>query len=280
MSLKRKRSLSPPFDSTTSTEIYRSEPIDDRLSTFIAVFSPTVPAKTLQASDEFKTATHRVAGWRKPSNQKAIATSNSQPRQLYTTGFDDDGEKFGGKHVVQVLDAEKVEGAVVVARWYGGVLLGPVRFTHIEECTRQAVRAWKTAVAAEAEKKRRLETEEKDRMRLVGVLGERDQSIATLRALLLEKEKAGSDNDGSNTSGSQDGVSIKTTPIKSIDYHALPLERLKVLEKARDASIGFLLKKIDQAEERQQKTTITAKADPSQTRSASVAPRTSPSKPS
>jgi hypothetical protein len=34
-----------------------------------------------------------------------------------------------------------------------------------------------------------------------------------------------------------------------MDYSAMPLQRLRQLEKARDATIGFILKQLDKAEE-------------------------------
>lgn len=37
-------------------------------------------------------------------------------------------------HVSQILDVHNV--MVVVSRWYGGVLLGPDRFKHINNCAR------------------------------------------------------------------------------------------------------------------------------------------------
>ncbi|SNX87093.1 uncharacterized protein MEPE_05803 [Melanopsichium pennsylvanicum] len=54
---------------------------------------------------------------------------------------EDDGERWGGDRVLKVV---KEEGAsdvlVVVSRWYGGELLGPVRFDHIENAAREALK--------------------------------------------------------------------------------------------------------------------------------------------
>ena len=240
MSLKRKRSSSPLPDGSESLDIFRSDSIHDRSSTFVAHFSPTIAAKRLQNLDELKSASHRILGWRKPSNQRAISSSASSSQQLFTIGSDDDGEKHGGKRLEKILEAEKVEGAVVVARWYGGVLLGPIRFTHIEVCAREAIHRWKET----AEKGRRVEADEHERDALVKVLGERDNSITVLRDLLAEKSDT-------TPNGKSSPENTQSTT-KAIDYSVLPVQRLRHLEKARDASITFLLKKIDQAEERQQ----------------------------
>ena len=51
---------------------------------------------------------------------------------------DDDGETAAGGrllHLLQMVDARNV--VVVVSRWYGGVLLGPARFTHINNAARE-----------------------------------------------------------------------------------------------------------------------------------------------
>ena len=52
--------------------------------------------------------------------------------------YDDDGEAAAGSrllHLLQVTGARNV--AVVVSRWYGGILLGPARFTYINNAARE-----------------------------------------------------------------------------------------------------------------------------------------------
>ena len=52
--------------------------------------------------------------------------------------FDDDGESAAGGrllHMLQVVGGQDV--VVVVSRWYGGILLGPARFTHINNAARK-----------------------------------------------------------------------------------------------------------------------------------------------
>ncbi|KZT51593.1 hypothetical protein CALCODRAFT_419606, partial [Calocera cornea HHB12733] len=57
----------------------------------------------------------------------------------------DDGEQWGGKRILGIMEKEGVSDAlVVVSRWYGGVLLGPVRFTHIEDCAREVCQFFKS----------------------------------------------------------------------------------------------------------------------------------------
>ena len=50
---------------------------------------------------------------------------------------DDDGESAAGGRLLQLLQNTSVRDVlVVVSRWYGGVKLGPARFTHINNAAR------------------------------------------------------------------------------------------------------------------------------------------------
>ena len=230
MSKKRARSPSSP----SNPFVFQSDSIEDRSSKFTAVYSPTLSAQELQALPECKGATHLIAAWRKPSAQRTL---NSQP--ILETGYDDDGEKYGGKTVEKVLVGMSVEGAVVVARWYGGVMLGPVRFDHIRNCAGQAVRRWKASESEGEAKKARSETEGKDKAQLIKVLHERDQSIVVLRELLVEKTQP--------AMSSQSGGAMGGTKLP--DYETLPLATLQKLEMVKDKTIGWVLREIEKAEE-------------------------------
>ena len=230
MSQKRARSASPE----SSTLIFRSSSIEDRSSKFIAFYSPTLSAKELQAHAEFKSASHRIAAWRKPSSQRALSA-----QRLLDTGHDDDGEKYGGKALEKVLIETDVEGAVVVARWYGGVLLGPVRFDHIKNCARDAIAQW-TQDRERSAKKAKTSEDEAEKERLIRTLPERDQSITVLRDLLTEKSQQPSSS-----------PSAKGTTAKVPNYATMPLPTLQKLEQVRDATIGWILKQIEKVEETQ-----------------------------
>ena len=217
------------------TPIFTSSPIEDRSSKFIAFYSPILAAKELQAHTEFKSASHRVAAWRKPSSQRSL---NAQ--RLLETGHDDDGEKYGGKALEKVLVETDVEGAVVVARWYGGVLLGPVRFDHIKNCARDAIMQWSQDRERSA-KKAKVREDEVEKERLIQTLPERDQSITVLRDLLAEKKNQ----------QSSSAPSGESSPAKTPNYATLPLATLQKLEQVRDATIGWILKQIEKVEQTQ-----------------------------
>ena len=57
---------------------------------------------------------------------------------LLLQDYDDDGESAAGGRLLRLLTLVGAENVlVVVSRWYGGVLLGPARFTHINNAARQ-----------------------------------------------------------------------------------------------------------------------------------------------
>ena len=299
------------IEAPTPHEIWVSpSPIYDRQSIFKAYFSPSMPApalrKHLKSLDEVKSATHHVLAWRLPRSEEGTLTSHFQPSEQQRpdgikgsgptprpleTGADDDGEHYAGRHVLRVLEAEGAQGALVMARWYGGVLLGPVRFTHIADIARQAIREWRREsmlceggeadggtqkrVKAANDPKKDEETKE----RLVRELTDRDANILVLRELLKTKREAVSKTTAEDSSpkatieesspevtkeeppqmatieetsqkASADPVGQSgSSPAKKMDYADMTLDALRRIDKARDSTVAFLLKKIEEVEE-------------------------------
>jgi len=221
------------------SEIYFSASIQEQTSTFTAAFSPSLPAKALQALPQFRTATHKIAAWRTPSRQKSLTPSS---RTLYDLGHDDDGEKWAGARLSNVLLSTQTTGAIVVARWYGGQNIGPIRFTHIESSAKAAISAWKAADAVaqrETTSKKIKADEDFRRSELINNLQERDYNIFALRKLLGEKKAKLSDGEPAPS----------LTPAKPVDYASMSMEALARVDKARDATIAFVLKQIDKVDE-------------------------------
>src|SRR5271168_4442985 len=107
-----------------------SAPIEDRKSRFIAYFIPLTSSSQLprtkallESLPDLSLADHKIMAW-----------NIGQSR-----GSDDDGEKWAGKKVLSMLDAAQDEGLLCVARWYGGIMLGPARFDHIEHVAADAL---------------------------------------------------------------------------------------------------------------------------------------------
>lgn len=175
-------------------------------------------------------------------------------------GHDDDGENWAGKKVERVLEMLGVTGSLVVARWYGGVMMGPARFACIESVAREAVGVWRSTYCQTSQgssslitsasnqagsKRQRLDSaaeqkerkEQKERDELAAMLMERDTSIAVLRELLAEKK--------AQISGEE---VVPVTLAKTLVYEGMGVEALRRLEKARDKTIGFVLREIEKVE--------------------------------
>lgn len=148
-----------------------------------------------------------------------------------------------------MLEDMQIEGAVVVARWYGGVLLGPVRFTHIETCAKAAILRSRGAAGdsvGEDSKRQKMsgavQSLAQDRKRLEQTLTARDKSINILRGLLAEKLTV-------SAGDTDEGSTLKTkSAVKLPVYGNMPVVALERLEKARDATLAWLLSEIDKAE--------------------------------
>ncbi|XP_056459175.1 protein IMPACT isoform X1 [Gadus chalcogrammus] len=108
--------------------------ITDRRSTFQPHLAPvTAPGQVkmvldkLYGNKKIASATHNIYAYR----------IFCEDRQSFLQDCEDDGETAAGGrllHLLQILDVRNV--MVVVSRWYGGILLGPDRFKHINNCAR------------------------------------------------------------------------------------------------------------------------------------------------
>ncbi|KAJ7338756.1 hypothetical protein JRQ81_012658 [Phrynocephalus forsythii] len=109
-------------------------PITDRRSTFQAHLAPVVTPKQVKSvlaelykNKKIANATHNIFAYR----------IYCEDKQTFLQDCEDDGETAAGGrllHLMQILDVRNV--LVVVSRWYGGILLGPDRFKHINNCAR------------------------------------------------------------------------------------------------------------------------------------------------
>ncbi|KAK6619281.1 hypothetical protein RUM44_003663 [Polyplax serrata] len=127
----------PVVEATVSSiEICHGEQITDRKSTFqghaatvLSINDVRQVLNELQKNKKIAKATHNIYAYR-------ICHGGNN----FIQDCDDDGEvNAGGRllHLLQILNARNV--LVVVSRWYGGILLGPVRFQHINNAARQVL---------------------------------------------------------------------------------------------------------------------------------------------
>lgn len=76
---------------------------------------------------------------RKKTGTSGTSEADYEPVQASS----DDGEQYGGSHLLKVLNEEgTVDVLVVCSRWFGGTMLGPIRFQHIEKSARAALEGW------------------------------------------------------------------------------------------------------------------------------------------
>ncbi|NWU88462.1 IMPCT protein, partial [Upupa epops] len=114
--------------------IHHGSPLTDRRSTFQAHLAPVVTPRQvkrvlerLYENKKIASATHNIYAYR----------IYCEDKQTFLQDCEDDGETAAGGrllHLMQILDVRNV--LVVVSRWYGGILLGPDRFKHINNCAR------------------------------------------------------------------------------------------------------------------------------------------------
>lgn len=116
--------------------VVHGEPFTERKSTFQAHCCSVSGADEVRAVVELLLLNNRVRN----ATHNIMAYRIEVPGKpgVFSQDADDDGEDAAGGrllHLLQVADARGV--VVVVSRWFGGVLLGPSRFTLINNAARQ-----------------------------------------------------------------------------------------------------------------------------------------------
>jgi putative IMPACT (imprinted ancient) family translation regulator len=230
MALKRKRSI----DASELENVFRSAPIKDRDSRFIGYFSPTMKPQDLQKLVEIQSASHRILGSRHKDKQQSITGETR-----YVTEFKDDGEQYAGRRIIKVLEESQTTGACVVARWYGGINLGQVRFAHIVKCAEGAIESWRSHQKAVNEKD--------ERKKLLKTLVEMDKMISDLRLLRSVKNQELQAGKSVVPDSVSTSPAASQTPTRLPDYSTLPLEKLRMLDKSRSASLQHLIAAVDNA---------------------------------
>ena len=141
-----------------------------------------------------------------------------EPREM----ANDDGEAHGSERLLKVLRDEGASDVLLIcSRWFGGTLIGPVRFHHIENCGREAVVEY---------------TKMEQVFGLRGELEELDDLVDELRAEIAS---------GKETPGNEAGqeVNVKSGGIRPYRMitDAAKLERLI---KAKSMTVRLLVEKV------------------------------------
>ncbi|EJD01899.1 ribosomal protein S5 domain 2-like protein [Fomitiporia mediterranea MF3/22] len=222
----------PPTSLATSTAIH------DRDSTFIGtIYRASSPAEAQRIRtyhkhvfNHSKPASHEISAWRCMVLKKGKDGLGGPDDFELTSRKDDDGEDRGGQSILRAMEKEGViDVVVIVSRWFGGTLLGPVRFTHIETCTREVCQTFKAIEEVEA---------------AIEELKELDDQLAQLRAELATLSPSAPSNNQNSADGIEPPGNSSTSVRKEApDYRAMLLPpvpdvvRAKRLVNARQNAI-------------------------------------------
>ncbi|KAJ7209730.1 ribosomal protein S5 domain 2-type protein [Mycena pura] len=129
-----------------------SQEIRDRGSLFVAtIYGAPTPAQAAaciahlkHVAHAEKPASHEMNAWRCMVLKDGCSGLGGPDDFEVREGSADDGERWGGEKILAAMRKQGVMDAVViVSRWYGGTLLGPARFSHIETCALEVCREFK-----------------------------------------------------------------------------------------------------------------------------------------
>ncbi|KAF8653276.1 hypothetical protein AX16_003978 [Volvariella volvacea WC 439] len=258
------------------TPIATSQEIRDRGSTFVGtIYAVTTPEDAHARIQHVKhvvhgskKASHEIAAWRCMVLKHGKDGLGGPEDFEVKSGFKDDGERWAGERVLKVMQGMAViDAVVIVSRWYGGTLLGPARFTHVETCAAEVCREFKRS------------EELRD---CISTLREMDDLVARMRSELADTNTGATLVKGSNMAGGglsndhsadtnsaaiivdsgNDASSSSTSapitvdsktafttsatieivvpPIKKSDYSGLDVPRAKKLIRARESAMKSL----------------------------------------
>lgn len=205
-----------------------SQEIHDRSSVFKAFF---VPCTQFDEATAFLKV-FRLTAHCDHVDHVMIAYRFNDRETGHDLGHDDDGERFSGKKLADLLEAMDMLGLVVVTRSYGGILLGPIRFQHITQCARESIMAYKH--------NRSLQTGDLDRTRRL--LSTRDKTIEALRGMIHRAQEESRGDDRADVIGSQSSIVGSQGNAKK--YETQGSEVLKGFLAARDLTIKSLRLKL------------------------------------
>ncbi|KAH9834138.1 ribosomal protein S5 domain 2-like protein [Rhodofomes roseus] len=228
----------PPLQSNFEC-IATSQEVRDRGSIFVAnIFAAAsvkeahrVHAHVKNVVHGSKPATHEVAAWRCMVLKSGKSGLGGPDDFELRTGSVDDGEQHAGAKVLKAIQEEGViDAVVIVSRWYGGVMLGPVRFAHFETCAREVCRTFRL----------------KDDMgSLIATLTSLDDILASLR-IDLAKATANSADAASTTA---EPSTRKTANYDSLQ-ESLDIKRARRLVTARENAIKSVKAALKKQQER------------------------------
>lgn len=127
--------LSPSKTALVCPVIHHGTPVTDRRSTFQPHLAEVFCKEHIQMVIDKLYENKKIAN--ATHNMLAYRIYKAEPFPSFIQSCYDDGETHAGSrmlHLMKIMDVQNV--LVVVSRWFGGILLGPDRFKHINNCTR------------------------------------------------------------------------------------------------------------------------------------------------
>ncbi|KXN85287.1 Protein IMPACT [Leucoagaricus sp. SymC.cos] len=219
--------------SLTPKPIATSTEIRDRGSTFVANIFTASSSEEAKSHTKYvkhvlhgnRKATHEIAAWRcmvvKPG-----CTGLGGPEEFQVESESmDDGERCAGDRTLKVMqNLAVIDAVVVVSRWYGGTLLGPSRFDHIETCTAEVCRAFKRS---------------EELRESITTLDTLDTLLEGLREELKTFQQAVRKSNSPTTLDGDSESQVRTEK-KKPDYSSIDLAKARRLIKARENSIKWV----------------------------------------
>ncbi|EAU91587.1 hypothetical protein CC1G_11819 [Coprinopsis cinerea okayama7 len=208
--------------------VFTSQEIRDRGSLFVAnIYHATTPQEAKARVEQMKRvvhsakpAAHEISAWRCMVLKPGKSGLNGPEDFELQAGSRDDGESWAGAKVLAVMERLSIlDAVVIVSRWWGGTLLGPARFTHIETCALEVCRLFK---------------DKEELAELQALLESLDDLLADLRQEYGLLSKLPSTEPSTPTSSQIDSAS---TVRKKSNYSGMDAQKLKRLIRAREGSI-------------------------------------------
>ncbi|KAL0072488.1 hypothetical protein AAF712_000251 [Marasmius tenuissimus] len=211
-----------------------SQEVRDRGSTFVAnIFRATNLSEARNCINHLrnvdhasKPATHEISAWRFMALKEGKTGLGGPDEFRLESGSDDDGEQWAGGKLLKVMEGQAIiDAVVIVSRWYGGIMLGPARFSHIETCAFEVCHSFKR---------------KEDLRECILALNTLDDTLADLRRELAELTQG---EDNQNESRSSDKTGRRKPPNYS-EMTEADLPKAKRLVLARENAISSVKKLI------------------------------------
>ncbi|KAJ2922669.1 hypothetical protein H1R20_g14410, partial [Candolleomyces eurysporus] len=215
-----------------SEPVFTSSEIHDRGSVFVAnIYHANTQQEAKARVDQMKAivhstkpATHEMSAWRCMVPKPGRSGLGGPEDFELQSGSKDDGERWAGGKILNVMETLGIlDAVIIVSRWYGGELLGPARFSHIEECAMEVARKFK---------------DQEELVELRALLETLDDLLATLREEHQQLSSSTSAATPSSSTDSPQASSSSKISLRKPNYASLDIAKARRLIRARESAIN------------------------------------------